>query len=112
MQTRILVTHGISFLPQVDKIITLVDGQIGEVGSFKELVGHNGAFAEFLKSYMIEELTCGNPEEEIEGLVILIAWNIYEMSFQLLLLLLLCLVYSVSSLLVNKSLNVLKLGRL
>lgn len=66
-----------------------MDGQIGEVGSFKELVGHNGAFAEFLKSYMIEELTCGNPEEEIEGLVILMK---HEILVQLLLLLLLCFV--------------------
>lgn len=57
-----------------------MDGQIGEVGSFKELVGHNGAFAEFLKSYMIEELTCGNPEEEIEGLVILIKHEMYTKS--------------------------------
>ena len=64
-----LVTHGISFLPKMDMIITLVDGQVGEVGSFKELIGHNGDFAEFLKTYMVEELTCGDTEEEKEGLL-------------------------------------------
>jgi len=64
----VLVTHGISFLPKMDMIITLVDGKVGEVGSFKELIGHNGDFAEFLKTYMIEELTCGDAEEEKEGL--------------------------------------------
>jgi ATP-binding cassette subfamily C (CFTR/MRP) protein 1 len=48
----------------MDMIITLVDGQVGEVGSFKELIGHNGDFAEFLKTYMVEELTCGDTEEE------------------------------------------------
>ena len=53
----------------MDMIITLVDGQIGEVGSFKELIGHNGDFAEFLKTYMVEELTCGDAEEEKEGLL-------------------------------------------
>lgn len=31
LQTRVLVTHGVSFLPQVDKIIVLVDGKITEV---------------------------------------------------------------------------------
>ena len=30
-QTRILVTHGIAFLPQVDQIIVLQDGRISEV---------------------------------------------------------------------------------
>jgi len=32
-QTRILVTHGVAFLTQVDKIIVLVDGRITEVSS-------------------------------------------------------------------------------
>ena len=37
-QTRVLVTNAISFLPQVDQIIVLVDGQITEIGSYRELV--------------------------------------------------------------------------
>ena len=32
-QTRILVTHGLSFLPQVDQIVVLQDGKISEVRS-------------------------------------------------------------------------------
>ncbi|KAK3704049.1 hypothetical protein RRG08_049006 [Elysia crispata] len=56
-KTRVLVTHGISFLPQVDKIIVLVDGQVSEAGSFRELMTLNGAFAEFLRNYLNEELT-------------------------------------------------------
>ncbi|XP_055876896.1 multidrug resistance-associated protein 1-like isoform X2 [Biomphalaria glabrata] len=55
-KTRVLVTHGIGFLPQVDKIIVLVHGKISEVGSFTELMHHNGAFAEFLRNYLTEEL--------------------------------------------------------
>lgn len=51
-QTRILVTHGISFLPQVDKIIVLANGTVSETGSFTELLKHNGAFAEFLRNYL------------------------------------------------------------
>ncbi|XP_071481121.1 multidrug resistance-associated protein 1-like [Diadema antillarum] len=50
-KTRILVTHGISFLPQVDQIVVMVDGGISEVGSYQDLLDQNGAFAEFLRNY-------------------------------------------------------------
>ncbi|KAH9518524.1 Multidrug resistance-associated protein 1 [Bulinus truncatus] len=55
-KTRVLVTHGIGFLSQVDKIVVLVQGKISEIGSFAELMKHNGAFAEFLRNYLTEEL--------------------------------------------------------
>ncbi|XP_052077020.1 multidrug resistance-associated protein 1-like [Mytilus californianus] len=67
-KTRILVTNGVSFLPKTDMIITMVDGKIGEMGTFKELIDHKGAFAEFLDNYMInkgsdkEETLAGNDE--------------------------------------------------
>ena len=63
-QTRILVTHGISFLPKVDLIVTLDKGEISEVGTFQELVTHAGAFAEFLKNYLANEL---ENEENLEA---------------------------------------------
>ena len=50
-QTRILVTHGVGFLPQVDKIVVMVNGQVTETGSFEELLIQNGAFADFLRNY-------------------------------------------------------------
>nr|CAB3219626.1 multidrug resistance-associated protein 1-like [Phallusia mammillata] len=50
-KTRILVTHGLAFLPQVDKIYVLVDGQITEAGNYNELLEKDGAFAEFLRNY-------------------------------------------------------------
>lgn len=50
-QTRILVTHGISHLPEVDYIIVMKDGCVSEVGSHQELLNNNGTFAEFLKNY-------------------------------------------------------------
>ncbi|XP_076819725.1 multidrug resistance-associated protein 1-like isoform X2 [Clavelina lepadiformis] len=50
-KTRVLVTHGVSFLPQVDMIVVLVDGKISEVGHYDELMERNGDFAEFLKNY-------------------------------------------------------------
>ena len=55
LQTRVLVTHGVSFLPQVDTILVLKDGKLSEKGSFKQLLAHKGAFADFLKTHFLEE---------------------------------------------------------
>ncbi|XP_066507559.1 canalicular multispecific organic anion transporter 1 [Hoplias malabaricus] len=54
-KTRILVTHGISFLPHVDEIVVLVDGVVSEVGSYSSLRASRGAFSEFLDTYAQEE---------------------------------------------------------
>uniref|UniRef100_A0A452UGB6 Multidrug resistance-associated protein 1 n=1 Tax=Ursus maritimus TaxID=29073 RepID=A0A452UGB6_URSMA len=54
-KTRVLVTHGISFLPQMDFIIVLADGQVSEVGSYPGLLQRNGSFANFLCNYAPEE---------------------------------------------------------
>ncbi|XP_066120060.1 ATP-binding cassette sub-family C member 3 isoform X1 [Saccopteryx bilineata] len=50
-KTRVLVTHGISFLPQTDFIIVLADGQVSEVGTYSALLQRNGSFANFLHNY-------------------------------------------------------------
>ncbi|XP_039632406.1 multidrug resistance-associated protein 1 isoform X1 [Polypterus senegalus] len=50
-KTRVLVTHGMSYLPQMDLILVMVDGQITETGSYQELLDQGGAFAEFLRTY-------------------------------------------------------------
>lgn len=54
-QTRILVTHNVSFLPEMDNIIVMKDGRITETGSFDELLSDDGAFAEFLRIYVNNE---------------------------------------------------------
>ncbi|XP_045840743.1 ATP-binding cassette sub-family C member 3 isoform X4 [Meles meles] len=54
-KTRVLVTHSISFLPQMDIIIVLADGQVSEVGSYPDLLERNGSFANFLCNYAPEE---------------------------------------------------------
>lgn len=46
-----LVTHGLSYLPQTDLILVMVEGEITEVGSYQQLLAKEGAFAEFLKTY-------------------------------------------------------------
>uniref|UniRef100_A0A8B9NCF5 Canalicular multispecific organic anion transporter 1 n=1 Tax=Accipiter nisus TaxID=211598 RepID=A0A8B9NCF5_9AVES len=50
-KTRILVTHSISFLPQVDNIVVLVAGAVSEHGSYSTLLANRGAFAQFLNLY-------------------------------------------------------------
>uniref|UniRef100_A0A8C3D234 ABC-type glutathione-S-conjugate transporter n=1 Tax=Cairina moschata TaxID=8855 RepID=A0A8C3D234_CAIMO len=58
-KTRVLVTHTIGILHQVDNIVVLVDGMISEIGSYQELLQRNGAFAEFLHSHSTaEEKAC------------------------------------------------------
>lgn len=51
VQTRVLVTHGLSYLPQADLILVMVDGEITEMGSYQELMDKDGTFAEFLRTY-------------------------------------------------------------
>ncbi|CAG5116633.1 unnamed protein product, partial [Candidula unifasciata] len=61
--TRVLVTHGIHWLPMVDHIIVLTNGQISETGSYDELMSHDGAFASFLKEYFQQETETDADEE-------------------------------------------------
>ncbi|KRJ97656.1 multidrug resistance-associated protein 1 isoform X10 [Drosophila yakuba] len=59
-KSRVLVTHGVTFLPQVDSIYVLKMGEISESGTFDQLVKNKGAFADFI----IQHLQEGNEEEE------------------------------------------------
>eukprot|EP00069_Balaena_mysticetus_P007077 bmy_05437T0 len=66
-KTRILVTHGISYLPQVDVIIVMSGGKISEMGSYQELLARDGAFAEFLRTYASAEQEQGEPDDGLAG---------------------------------------------
>lgn len=59
-KTRVLVTHGITYLPEIDNIFVLKEGEVSETGTYKELLDKKGAFAEFL----IQHLTEVNPDAE------------------------------------------------
>ncbi|XP_064405656.1 multidrug resistance-associated protein 1-like [Halichondria panicea] len=50
-KARILVTHGVGFLSQCDKIVVMVEGKVTETGTYTELIENNGAFAEFLRNF-------------------------------------------------------------
>ncbi|XP_043350056.1 multidrug resistance-associated protein 1 isoform X3 [Dermochelys coriacea] len=59
-KTRVLVTHGVSYLPLMDTIIVMTDGKISEMGSYQELLKQDGAFAEFLRTY-------ANADQDVEN---------------------------------------------
>lgn len=60
-KTRILVTHGITYLPHTDKIFVLKDGEVSESGTYHELLDKKGSFAEFLVQHIQEH------DEDEEG---------------------------------------------
>ncbi|XP_045882134.1 ATP-binding cassette sub-family C member 2 [Meles meles] len=59
-KTRLLVTHSIHFLPQVDEIVVLGHGTILEKGSYSSLLAKKGSFAKILKTFTKQT----GPEEE------------------------------------------------
>uniref|UniRef100_A0A8C3D0Y7 Multidrug resistance-associated protein 1 n=1 Tax=Cairina moschata TaxID=8855 RepID=A0A8C3D0Y7_CAIMO len=59
-KTRVLVTHAVNYLPQMDTILVMSDGEISEMGSYQELLKQDGAFAEFLRTY-------ANAEQSMEN---------------------------------------------
>ena len=58
-QTKILVTHALHFLPQVDYIYTIADRQIMERGTYPELMANDSVFSKFMKEF-------GSKQEEEE----------------------------------------------
>nr|XP_037285358.1 multidrug resistance-associated protein 1-like isoform X2 [Rhipicephalus microplus] len=52
-KTRILVTHSVTYLPQVDWIVLLNHGVVQEQGTYADLVGREGSkFAEFIQHHV------------------------------------------------------------
>ena len=49
----------------MDEIVVISNNSVSERGSFDELISHNGAFAEFIRTYL-KECSAG-PEVEEEG---------------------------------------------
>lgn len=66
-KTRILVTHGITYLPEVDNIFVLKEGEVSEHGTYKQLLERKGAFAEFLIQHLTEINAADEDLEEIKA---------------------------------------------
>uniref|UniRef100_A0A1L8E4B5 ABC-type glutathione-S-conjugate transporter n=2 Tax=Nyssomyia neivai TaxID=330878 RepID=A0A1L8E4B5_9DIPT len=67
-KTRLLVTHGISYLPHMDEILVISGGEISESGHYKELLAQRGAFAEFLVQHL-QEMEEDEDLEEIKDVL-------------------------------------------
>ena len=54
-KTRILATNCLTILKDVDHIIVMKNGQVGEQGAYQDLIDRKGAFAEYLAAYLKTE---------------------------------------------------------
>ena len=59
--TRILVTHALHFLPNVDYIYFMVDGRIAERGTFEEMMAKRGEFSRTFDEFVTK------GQEDSEG---------------------------------------------
>ncbi|XP_070188571.1 multidrug resistance-associated protein 1-like [Littorina saxatilis] len=69
-KTRVLVTHGLQWLPKVDTIVVLSQGTISEMGSYEDLMSHDGAFAQFLTNYLTQHDEESDEEEDEEAQIV------------------------------------------
>ncbi|GFO05509.1 canalicular multispecific organic anion transporter 1, partial [Plakobranchus ocellatus] len=70
-KTRVLVTHGAHWLPMVDSIVVLENGHITETGSYEDLMAQNGAFADFIRTYLLsgdDEANSDDQDPEITAI--------------------------------------------
>ena len=51
-KSRLFVTNSLNFLPQVDEILLIENGQISEKGTYDELKNAGAAFTEFIRNSM------------------------------------------------------------
>ncbi|KAF9120403.1 hypothetical protein BGW39_011397 [Mortierella sp. 14UC] len=52
-KTRILVTHGIHHLKEVDQIVLVKGGEVAECGTYRELMARRSVFYQLIKDYSV-----------------------------------------------------------
>ncbi|KAI1321343.1 Multidrug resistance-associated protein 1 [Mortierella claussenii] len=52
-KARVLVTHGIHHLKEVDRVVVLKEGQVVEQGEYEELMKERGTFYQLIKEYSV-----------------------------------------------------------
>ncbi|CAH0491864.1 unnamed protein product [Peronospora farinosa] len=68
----ILVTHGLAFLSECDKIIVLENGLVAEEGTYKHLMAKDGGLLiELVTKYKEQDQQEPNTTEEVENIVVL-----------------------------------------
>ncbi|KAK3802036.1 hypothetical protein RRG08_064629 [Elysia crispata] len=60
-KTRLMVTHGVHWLPLVDIIIVMDHGKITETGTYEELMNRGGHFSHFVRNFLLE-----NQDEDVQ----------------------------------------------
>jgi ABC-type bacteriocin/lantibiotic exporter with double-glycine peptidase domain len=65
-KTRVLVTHQLHVLPNVDYVICINNGEVVESGTFQELMANEGEFASLMKAHGGVEENDNEIEEEAE----------------------------------------------
>ncbi|OAQ27391.1 P-loop containing nucleoside triphosphate hydrolase protein [Linnemannia elongata AG-77] len=62
-KTRILVTHGIHHLKEVDQIVLVKDGKVAERGTYDELMALRSVFHQLIKEYSISHRKADAQED-------------------------------------------------
>lgn len=65
-KTRILVTHALHFLPQVDYIFVISDGRIAESGTYDELMSSGQEFSRFFNEFVSKDGEDQKEKEEVD----------------------------------------------
>ena len=55
-----LVTHAVTYLPKVDLIITMRQGEVSAVGTYDDLLATNEEFKEFIQTQLTESVEDDN----------------------------------------------------
>ncbi|KAG0223167.1 hypothetical protein BGW42_006079 [Actinomortierella wolfii] len=67
-KTRILVTHQLHVLPEVDYVICMKNGEVVEQGTFQQLMEDQGEFADLMKAHGgMEEEEAASADAEIDA---------------------------------------------
>ncbi|PAA86201.1 hypothetical protein BOX15_Mlig002177g4, partial [Macrostomum lignano] len=62
-RTRLLVTNGLHWLPQTDRILVLDGRTVSEEGGYQELLAKNGPFAQFVRLHALEKEDSSSDDE-------------------------------------------------
>ena len=62
-QVRLLVTHGVQYLPSTDHVVVMEDGRVTESGHYEKLLAHSGPFAKLITNYLTQQ----DPDKEVSN---------------------------------------------
>lgn len=67
-KTRILVTHQLQYLPQVDQIIVIKNGKIKEMGTYSDLMKNGKEFSALIENHLSQKEQVAEDKPEIDTL--------------------------------------------